>query len=150
MKQFTFPVLYILLLALAVCGCNEGLDITGDYAFDLITMPYPKKIIRGETVEIRCRIVKEGNSSEAKYFIRYFQTDGKGELRLDDDRVLLPNDLFLLTHEVFRLYYTSHCAEQQNLDVYVEDGLGRVVRKTFSFQNENAGEKNKLLNNCIP
>jgi hypothetical protein len=92
--------------------------------------------VEGETAEIRCQIVKEGDYSGAKYFIRYFQTDGKGSLRLNDGRVLTPNDLFPLTRETFRLYYTSGCTDQQNLDVYIENNFRQVVQKTFSFSNE--------------
>jgi hypothetical protein len=129
-----------MLIACIVCACNDNLDITQMYAFDLLAMPYPKKIIQNETVEIRCELVKEGNYKEARYYIRYFQTDGKGELRLDDGRVLTPNDLFPLTKEVFRLYYTSRCTDQQNIDVYIEDSFGQVVKKTFSFTNESADD----------
>ena len=136
MKRFASYVLYTLLLAAIVCACNDRLDITQNYAFDLLTMPYQKKIIQGETVEIRCQIVKEGNYTGTKYFIRYFQTDGKGELRLDDGRVLTPNDLFPLTNDVFRLYYTSQCTDQQNLDIYIENNFNQMIQKSFSFSNE--------------
>jgi hypothetical protein len=84
--------------------------------------------------------MKSGDYSGASFYIRYFQTDGKGELRLDDGRVLTPNDLFPLKNETFRLYYTSRCTDQQNLDVYIEDNFGQTVQKTFSFSNENAEE----------
>jgi hypothetical protein len=123
-----------------IYACNPSLDITQDYAFDLLTMPYPKKIAEGETIEIRCQIAKEGNYSETRFFIRYFQTDGKGTLRLDDGRVLTPNDLFPLTGDVFRLYYTSNCTDQQNFDVYIEDSWKQVVKKIFSLQNVNSEE----------
>jgi hypothetical protein len=125
-----------MLIACIVCACNSQLDITQMYAFDLEVMPYPKRIIQGETVEIRCQIVKEGNYSGTKYFIRYFQTDGKGSLRLDDGKVLTPNDLFPLTKDVFRLYYTSNCTDQQTIDVYIEDSFKQLVQRTFSFSNE--------------
>ena len=132
--------LCLILSGCVVCsfffGCNDHLDITQDYTFDLQVMPYPKRITQGETIEIRCQIVKEGNYSDAKYFIRYFQPDGKGELRLDDDTLLTPNDCFPLTKDVFRLYYTSRCTDQQTIDVYVEDLSGRTVQKTFGFSNE--------------
>jgi hypothetical protein len=136
MKRTLSCFLYTLLLAAIVCACNDGLDITQMYAFDVLAMPYPKKIVQGETVEIRCELVKKGNYKEARYYIRYFQQDGKGELRLDDGRLLTPNDLFSLTKETFRLYYTSQCTDQQNFDVYIEDNWGQVVQKTFSLSNE--------------
>jgi len=144
MKKTLSCFLYTMLIACIVCACSDGLDITQKYAFDMLAMPYPKKIVQGETIEIRCQIVKSGDYSEAKFHIRYFQTDGKGELKLDDGRVLTPNDLFPLTSDEFRLYYTSHCTDQQNLDIYIEDNFGQVVQKSFGFQNENindGGEK---------
>jgi hypothetical protein len=132
-----------MLIACIVCACNDSLDITQKYAFDLRTMPYPKKIVRGETVELRLQIVKEGNYAGTKFFIRYFQTDGKGELKLDGGTVLTPNDLFPLTKETFRLYYTSQCTDQQNFDVYIEDNFGQVIQKTFSLSNETADNGNE-------
>jgi hypothetical protein len=125
-----------MLIACIICACNDDLDITQKYAFDVLAMPYPKKVVKGETVELRLQIVKGGNYTGTKFFIRYFQTDGKGELRLDDGRVLTPNDLFPLTKEIFRLYYTSQCTDQQNFDVYIEDNFRQVVQKSFSFSNE--------------
>jgi len=140
MKTLSY-FLYTLLLAAIVLACNDYLDITQNYSFDLQVMPYPKKIVQGETVEIRCQLIKEGNYKDMRYCIRYFQTDGKGELCLDDGRVLSPNDLFSLTKEVFRLYYTSHCTDSQALDIYIEDSFGKVVQKSFSFNNETVKEK---------
>lgn len=143
MKKTLSYFLYTMLIACIVGACNSRLDITQMYAFDLLTMPVPKKIVQGETIEIRCQLVKEGYYKDTKYFIRYFQTDGKGELRLDDGTLLTPNDLFLLENDVFRLYYTSQCTDQQTIDIYVEDSFGQKVEKHFSFQNENINEKNE-------
>lgn len=129
----TAGLVAIMLLTLA---CNDDMDINKVYAFDLVCMPVQKKIVQGEVAEIRCQIVKEGEYQDTKFFIRYFQPDGVGELRLDDGRVLLPNDLYPLKKETFRMYYTSHCTDQQAIDVYIEDNHGQVVQKTFSFQND--------------
>ncbi|MDR3327488.1 MAG: DUF3872 domain-containing protein [Prevotellaceae bacterium] len=137
MKRFASYILYTLLLAAIVCACSDRLDINPVYGFDLLTMPIPKKIVENETVEIRCQLTKEGDYSGTAFFIRYFQPDGKGELRLDDGTLLTPNDLFPLTKDVFRLYYTSRCTDQQTIDVYIEDSFKQVVQKTLSFSNEN-------------
>jgi hypothetical protein len=128
----------IMLLALA---CSSDMDINKVYAFDLVCMPVQKKIVQGEVAEIRAQIVKEGNFQDTKFYIRYFQGDGKGELRLDNGTVLLPNDLYLLEKETFRMYYTSHSTDQQVIDVYIEDSHGQVVQKTFSFQNDRGDEE---------
>lgn len=128
----------IMLLALA---CSNDMDINKVYAFDLVCMPVQKKIIQGEVAEIRAQIVKEGNFKDTKFYIRYFQVDGKGQLQLDNGTVLLPNDLYLLEKETFRMYYTSHSTDQQVVDVYIEDNHGQVVQKTFSFQNDRGDEE---------
>jgi hypothetical protein len=127
---------WLAVIMMLTVACDDELDIRQDYRFDLETMPVQKRIRKNETVEIRCQLVKEGNYRDAKYTIRYFQTDGKGELYLDDGRLLTPNDLFLLGKDVFKLYYTSHCTDQQNFDVFIEDSFGQVVQKTFNFQNQ--------------
>ena len=140
MKKTLSYFLYTLLLAAIVCACSDDLDIRQVYSFDLVTMPIQKKIVQNETAEIRCQLVKEGKYEQAKFFIRYFQPDGKGELKMDDGTVFLPNDLYSLDRTTFRLYYTSHCADQQVIDVYIEDNFGQVIQKTFSWQNENEVE----------
>jgi hypothetical protein len=104
-------------------------------------MPVPKRIIQGETIEIRCQILKEGNYAGVAFYIRYFQPDGRGELKLDDGRILLPNDLYLLKKDVFRLYYTSHSTDQQVIDIYIEDNFRQVVHRSFSFSNETVREE---------
>ncbi len=100
----------ILFLGLAACllsACNDEMDVQQSYPFKVETLPVPTRIVKGETVEIRCELKREGRFSDARYTIRYFQPDGKGTLRMDDGMVLLPNDRYPLDREVFRLYYTS-------------------------------------------
>ena len=135
-KNFFGITAWLVVMMLLALACNDDMDIDKVYAFDLVTMPVQKKIVQGDVAEIRCQLVKEGDYQDTKFFIRYFQPDGVGELRLDDGRVLLPNDLYPVKKETFRMYYTSHCADQQVLDVYIEDNHGQVVQKTFSFQND--------------
>jgi hypothetical protein len=130
-----------MLIASVVCACNSRLDIFSAYGYDLQTLPVSRQLKQGETVEIRCTLVREGNYADAKYYIRYFQPDGKGSLRLDDGRTLTPNDLFPLRKDVFRMYYTSQSDEQQTIDVYIEDGFGQVVQKSFSFNNKNEDDE---------
>ncbi len=141
MKKFSAYFLYTLLLGAIACACSDDLDIHQSYSFDLVSMPVQKKIAEGETAEIRCQLVKEGNYEQARFFIRYFQPDGMGELRLDDGTLFKPNDLYPLNKTTFRLYYTSRCTDQQTIDVYIEDSFGQVVQKTFSFQNDRGDEE---------
>lgn len=135
-KYFFGITAWLVAMMLLAVACTDSMDIDKVYAFDLATMPVQKRIVQGEVAEIRCQIVKEGAYQETKFFIRYFQPDGKGELRLDNGTVLSPNDLYPLSKETFRMYYTSHCTDQQVIDVYIEDNHGQVVQKTFSWQND--------------
>lgn len=119
-------------------SCSDDLDVQQSYPFTVETMPVPKRIVKGETVEIRCELKREGRFSDARYTVRYFQPDGKGSLRMDDGMVLLPNDRYPLDREVFRLYYTSECEDQQSIDIYFEDNSApaQLFLLSFDFNNE--------------
>jgi len=126
---------YILGVFMLLTACNSQLDIQQHYPFTVTAMPVQKSLSKGETAEIRVKIKREGYFDEAKYYIRYFQPDGEGELRLADGTVLLPNDLYGLSEDTFRLYYTSQTTEQQKIDIYIEDEFEHVEQLSFSFNN---------------
>ena len=127
---------YIIGMILLLSACNSQLDIQQQYPFTLSAMPVQKSIVIDETAEIRMKIIREGHFEETEYYIRYFQVDGAGDLKLEDGTVLLPNDLYKLTEGVFRLYYTSKSTDQQKIDVYVEDNFGQTEQISFNFNNK--------------
>lgn len=116
-------------------SCSDSLDTKRIYGFDLQTMPVPKSVTQGETIEIRCELLKEGRYDDAHYTIRYFQPDGDGALRLEDGLPFVPNDRYPLYQDSFRLYYTSESSERQTIDIYIEDNFGQVVQKSFGFNS---------------
>ena len=118
-------------------ACNNKLDVQQVYKFSLATMPVPLEIKKGETVEIRFRIEREGEYKDTKYYIRYFQPSGTGVLKTSDKIEFTPNDRYPLSDTIFRLYYTTNSTDQQTIDVYVEDSFGQVEKVTFSFTNHN-------------
>lgn len=129
---------YIYIIVLFICvACNNKLDVQQVYKFSLATMPVPLEIKKGETVEIRFRIEREGEYKKTKYYIRYFQLNGSGVLKTNDGIEFTPNDRYPLSDTIFRLYYTSNSTDQQMIDVYVEDSFGQVEKVTFSFTNHN-------------
>ena len=131
--------LYLCALFISLVSCDDGnLQIQQSYDFQLETMPVPKSIALGETIEIRCKLIVAGNYNEASYSIRYFQPDGKGSLRLGRDGVaFLPNDRYPLLDKEFRLYYTSESTDQQVVDIYIENDFGQVEQYSYSFNNIN-------------
>ena len=133
-----FSAMLATVVAIALVSCDNDLDVQQGYPFTVETMPVPKRIVKGETVEIRCELKREGRFSDARYTVRYFQPDGKGSLRMDDGMVLLPNDRYPLDREVFRLYYTSECEDQQSIDIYFEDNSApaQLFLLSFDFNNE--------------
>ena len=126
----------MLVALLYMTACSDKLDVQQVYEFDLATLPVQTTIVKGEEAEIRCQLVRNGEYQDTKYFIRYFQPTGKGELRMENGTVLLPNDLYLLPEETFRLYYRSFGTDQQKIDIYILDSFGQVVQKSFAFNNE--------------
>ena len=108
------------LLAFGFASCDDELDVMQAYPFTVETMPVPKELKQGETAEIRCELVCEGEFDGAVYAIRYFQ----------------PNDRYLLENGKFRLYYTSKCDESQSLTITVEDNFGNAFEWEVEFNND--------------
>ena len=135
-------ILFLGLVACLLSACNDEVDVQQSYPFKVETLPVPTRIVKGETVEIRCELKREGRFSDARYTIRYFQPDDKGTLLMDDGMVLLPNDRYPLDREVFRLYYTSESEDQQTIDIYFEDNSepAQLCQLTFDFNNETEDE----------
>lgn len=131
----------MLVAILCISACSDKLDVQQVYEFDLATLPVQTSIVKGEEAEIRCQLVRSGEYLDTKYFIRYFQPTGKGELRMEDGTVLQPNDLYPLPEETFRLYYKSLGTDQQKIDIYILDSFNQVVQKSFSFNNEAEDKK---------
>ena len=125
----------MLVALLYMTACSDKLDVQQMYEFDLATLPVQTTIVKGE------ELVRSGEYQDTKYFIRYFQPTGKGELRMENGTVLLPNDLYPLPEETFRLYYRSFGTDQQKIDIYILDSFGQVVQKSFAFNNEAEDEK---------
>ena len=80
---------YMVAALLLVCACSDNVDIQQSYPFSIETMPVPKKLKVGETAEIRCQLHRDGRFEETKYFIRYFQPDGTGTLKMSDGTVFV-------------------------------------------------------------
>lgn len=128
----------MVVLALAgfcVSSCDRTLDVQTAFNFEVETMPVCKNIALGETAEIRCLLKSEGNFSDTRYTIRYFQPEGEGELRLDNI-VFEPNDRYPLESKSFRLYYTSRSSDRQLIDIYIEDNHGQLQKLSFDFNNK--------------
>ena len=134
-------VLFVGLMGFFLASCDDELDIQQSYPFTVETMPVPNKVTKGQTVEIRCEMKKEGNYANALYTIRYFQFEGEGTLKMDNGITFLPNDRYLLENEKFRLYYTSGCSEAQNFIVVVEDNFGNAYELEFDFNNQNVKDE---------
>ncbi len=122
-------------VTLVSCSKDDELEIQNDFPFEITVMPVPKDISNGQTVEIRMAIKRTGNYSNTKYYLRYFQFDGQGSLRYYDEPPYLPNDLYQLPAEQFRLYYTSTSAVSQSFDVWISDSFGNEKQITFEFNS---------------
>ena len=130
-------------MSLMLVSCDEDMDIQQSYPFTVETMPVPNKVTKGQTVEIRCELKKEGDFIGTSYTIRYFQFEGEGSLKMDNGIVFLPNDRYPLENDTFRLYYTAMGDEAHNFIVVVEDSFNNSYKLEFDFNNRNVAEKAK-------
>ncbi|QHC86631.1 conjugal transfer protein TraQ [Empedobacter brevis] len=117
------------------CSKDEELDIQQNFPFEIKVMPIPTAIANGQTIEIRITIQRNGNYQNTQYYLRYFQFDGQGTLRYYHEPPYLPNDLYPLPTEQFRLYYTSASVVSQAFDVWISDSFGNEKQINFQFNN---------------
>lgn len=136
MKTIVLSILTLFVVGVLLTSCDDKIEVLQAYDFNLTTMPVQKQIKQGETAEIRLQLNKSGNYEGVKFYIRYFQPDGKGTLKMDNGTMFLPNDSYELDRETFRLYYTSECTDQQTIDVVVYDSFGQSYELSFSWQND--------------
>lgn len=141
MKRVIVCALCAITVAVAMWGCNDGPEVKNDFQFTVTHLPVPKRIVRGETAEIRLTIEREGRWDDARYYVRYFQPDGRGRLSDENGTVFVPNDLYELKKDSFRLYYTSLSDDQQTIDLYFLDNYGKLFPLSFSFNNEEPEEE---------
>jgi hypothetical protein len=141
LKRACALIIWPAALMLLACACSGDIAVKQDYQFKVTCLPVPKKIKKGETIEIRCQLESSGRYENTRYCLRYFQSGGHGSLRLGDNEPFLPNDLYELTEESFRLYYTSLSQEQAVIDLYFFNTEGNSFFLSFTFNNDNAKEE---------
>ncbi len=135
-KYFLQALTLCFIGSLTLASCSEQLEIQQVYDYALDIMPVQSSIRVGETTEIRCRLITTGNYKDTQFTIRYFQVDGKGELRLGNSNPFKPNDRYIIDDCTFRLYYTSLKEESHHIDIYIEDNFGQMQMYSFEFSNE--------------
>lgn len=129
------PVMILFELSLSSCSTEE-IEIQQNFPFELQVMPIPKDIADGETVEIRLKIIPKGIYAETKYYVRYFQFDGTGTLRCNNQLPYKPNDSYELSEKEFILYYTSTSTVSQSFDVWIYDSFGNDKQNSFQFNHK--------------
>ena len=134
-----YVLLAILIASVTLVSCSKDdeLEIQNDFPFEVKMMPVPKEIANGNTVEIRLTIQRTGNYNNTQYYLRYFQFDGQGTLRYYDEPPYLPNDLYSLPTEQFRLYYTSNSTVSQSFEIWISDCFGNEKQLSFDFNSSN-------------
>ena len=95
MKITVLCVLSAVILLL-FARCDDSLEIKQAYPFKLYTWYLQKSIRNGEAVEIRFTLERSGVYEDAKYYIGYIQTGGKGEVFDLNETLLINRELHAL------------------------------------------------------
>jgi len=85
--------------------------------------------------------IETGNCQPTNYLIRYFLAYSKEKQEMDNGTMFLPNNLYPLEKEMFRLYYTSALTDLQTIDIYNIDCFGQIQQISLSFNNDNDEDK---------
>ena len=143
MKKFASYFLYTLLLAAIACACSscsDDLDIRRDYPYSVETLPLPKLLKKGESVDLEFSIVREGHYEGTAYKFRYFQSEGDGLLSDTTGRIIPVNRFQPITSDDFVLKYTNLAEEQAQLDFVFEDNFGQRVEYSVTFAGKRTDE----------
>jgi len=133
--------LILYMIGLLVQSCQkDDLEIQQNFPFEVSVMPVPKDIAKDEYVEIRITILPEGNFSDTKYYLRYFQFEGTGKLQYYNTQPYFPNDSYPLYEKEFRLYYISTSEVSQSFTVWIYDSFGNEIKIEFQFNNKKLNE----------
>lgn len=136
-KMLFKSYLIFCMMGLFLQSCQkDDLEIQQNFPFEVSVMPLPKEIAKDECVEMRLTILSEGNFSDTKYYLRYFQFEGTGKLQYYNTQPYLPNDTYPLYKKEFRLYYTSASEVSQSFTVWISDSFGNEKKIEFQFNNK--------------
>ncbi|MCM1168553.1 MAG: DUF3872 domain-containing protein [Bacteroides sp.] len=138
----------ILAGCLLLWGC-ASIDVKQDFDFTVTTLPYSSTLKEGTAAEIRCQIVpgEDGYLSDStRYYVRYFPTAGEGTLRVGRDTALVPNDLYRLPAQQFRLYYLpawGTSETEHTLALTFTDSWGHTQDLSLQFNQKAQEEDNQ-------
>jgi hypothetical protein len=108
----------------ACIGCSDKITVKQDFDFEIKNMPYKNNIKKGEIVEIRFEIIPvDGQYSETKYYLRYFQNEGAGFFQGENGSVFIMNDEYELPNKKFRLYFLPSTNGSHSLDIVFYDSF---------------------------
>lgn len=144
MKKLASYILYTLLLAAVACacsGCSDDLDIRRDYPYAVETLPLPKSLKKGQSVDLEFSIVREGDYTGTTYKYRYFQSEGEGLLTDTKGKIIPMNRFQTIASDDFVLTYTNLAEEQAQLDFMLEDNFGQRVEYTITFAGKRTDEE---------
>jgi hypothetical protein len=125
-----------------VCACNDTLDIVQSYGYHIETLPLPKSLKKGASVDLEFSIVREGFYKETTYKFRYFQSEGEGILTCQGYTVRM-NHFQEIVSDNFILTYQCTIEGQQQLDFVFEDSFGKRVEYTVTFSGDDRTEEEK-------
>jgi hypothetical protein len=136
MKKTLSYFLYTLLLAAIVCACSDDLSVRQSYTYNIETLPLPKSLKKGQSVDLEFSVLREGYYEETEYKFRFFQSEGAGILT-DSEGNLIPMNRFQnIPADNFVLTYQCLSEEQQQLDFVFEDNFGQRVEYTITFSSK--------------
>jgi hypothetical protein len=134
-----FVIMIAIISSIVIIGCTDNFAVKKDYDFEMELLPVPSTIKINEQVEMRFTIIAiDGSYDSTKYYLRYFQYAGKGTLADEAGQVFAPNDAYLLTKKIFRLYFTPTLGTQQQLELTFYDSFNHKhpVELTFAIEED--------------
>jgi hypothetical protein len=131
---------------LSLSSCNDRLGVKQNFDFEVTHLPYKSADVQlYEVIEIRFAIKSiEGAYNGTKYYLRYFQFTGSGNLTDERGIPFYLNDTYEVPNKTFRLYFTPQNGQQHSLTIVFSDSWGheKSVDIDVSLIEETVDTKN--------
>lgn len=127
---------------LSLFSCNDKIQVQQAYGFSIKTWYLQKTIKKGESVEIRFYLTREGYFADAQFSVGYIQIEGEGVV-YDTNNTRLVNREFCALSDipdeqdgVFTLFYRSTSDKNSTLKFIVMDNFGQTRELQIEFESE--------------
>ena len=133
--------LFVCALSVILSSCSDELDILQSYPFKVETMPVPKDIVRGQTVEIRCELKADGKFGlSGKVLGMFFLFHSILYLCIMNmleqlARIVLPKEI-LDNFDIVKIETDESDIDSMSMTIYLDERMNAYLQKSEDYESK--------------